>query len=326
MSKQIGIPRIVIPRAAVTATLSVLFVACWSSGFIGAKLGAGSAEIPTVLMWRFLPLAVVLVPIAWLSARRRNMMPTPQTLGRQVVIGMLSQSGYLLSVYWAIDLGVNTGTTALIDGIQPLVAAALLGPVLGVAVPRMQWVGLAIGLGGVAMVTAADAGAGTAAPWWSYVIPFLGMLGLVASTFVEQRAPTSTPPLHALASHCSTSAIVFTALAVASGNAVPPSVNTFWIALLWLIVLSTFGGYGLYWLLLRRIGITSVNTLMFLIAPVTAVWGALMFGESFTPYTALGLAVGILAVVVVTGADNRRKKREERENACPVRAPITSRG
>ncbi|MGG7100494.1 DMT family transporter [Rhodococcus sp. 24CO] len=311
MSKQIGIPRIVTSRSAVTATLSALFVACWSSGFIGAKLGAGSAEIPTLLMWRFLPLAAVLVPIVWLSARRRNMMPTPRTLGRQAVIGMLSQSGYLLSVYWAVDLGVNTGTTALIDGIQPLVAAALLGPVLGVAVPRMQWVGLVIGLGGVAMVTAADAGAGTSAPWWAYAIPFLGMLSLVASTFVQQRAPASTPPLQALAIHCSTSAIVFTALAVASGNAVPPSGNTFWIALLWLIVLSTFGGYGLYWLLLRRVGVTSVNTLMFLIAPVTAVWGALMFGESFTPYTALGLAVGIFAVVVVAHVGSRPKKRDE---------------
>lgn len=308
-----------------TATLSVLFVACWSSGFIGAKLGAGSAGVPTLLMRRFLPLAVVLLPIVWFSARRQNTMPTPRALGRQVVIGMLSQSGYLLSVYWAVDLGVNTGTTALIDGIQPLVAAALLGPVLGVAVPRMQWVGLAIGMGGVVMVTAADAGAGTSAPWWAYAIPFLGMLSLVASTFVQQRAPTSTPPLQALAIHCSTSAIVFTTLAVASGVAVPPSVNTFWIALLWLVVLSTFGGYGLYWLLLRRIGITSVNTLMFLIAPVTAVWGALMFGESFTPFTALGLAVGILAVVVVTRADNHQKKRGEGENACSVRAPITSR-
>src|SRR3546814_18656256 len=100
-------------------------------------------------------------------------MPTPRALGRQVVIGMLSQSGYLLSVYWAVDLGVNTGTTALIDGIQPLVAAALLGPVLGVAVTRMQWIGLAIGMGGVAMVTAADAGDGTSAPRWASAIPFL---------------------------------------------------------------------------------------------------------------------------------------------------------
>ncbi|MFF4801217.1 hypothetical protein ACFY1U_22950 [Streptomyces sp. NPDC001351] len=41
---------------------------------------------------------------------------------------MLSQSGYLLTVYYAIQLGVSSGTTALIDGVQPLVAGALAGP------------------------------------------------------------------------------------------------------------------------------------------------------------------------------------------------------
>lgn len=38
---------------------------------------------------------------------------------------------------------------------------------------------------------------------------------------------------------------------------------------------------------------------MFLMAPVTALWGALMFGEPFGVQTALGLAVGLAAVAVV---------------------------
>ncbi len=302
MTKQIGIPTGVRAHPAVTVGLSVLFVACWSSGFIGAKLGAGDAEVTTVLMWRFLPLTLVLVPIAWWSTRRRAAMPTSRTLARQAVIGVLSQSGYLLTVYWAIGIGVNTGTTALVDGIQPLVAAALIGPLLGVAVSGRQWIGLLLGLGGVAIVTAADAGSNTTAPWWSYAIPFLGMLSLVAATFVEQRGSAEVSPLQSLAVHCSTSAIVFTLLALATGHATPPGDIAFWRAMVWLIVLSTFGGYGLYWILLRRVGVTRVNTLMFLIAPVTAVWGAVMFGESFTVVTAVGLAVGIAAVTVVTAA------------------------
>jgi len=302
MTKQVGIPAGVRAHPAVTVGLSALFVACWSSGFIGAKLGAGDAGVTTVLMWRFLPLALVLLPIAWWSARRRATMPSAPTLARQAVIGVLSQSGYLLTVYWAIGLGVNTGTTALVDGIQPLVAAALLGPLLGVAVSGRQWIGLLLGLGGVAIVTAADAGADTTAPWWSYAIPFVGMLCLVAATFVEQRAPASVSPLQGLAIHCSTSAVVFTLMALAAGQATPPGDIAFWTAMVWLVVLSTFGGYGLYWILLRRVGVARVNTLMFLIAPVTAVWGALMFGESFTAVTAVGLAVGIAAVMVVTAA------------------------
>jgi drug/metabolite transporter (DMT)-like permease len=99
--------------------------------------------------------------------------------------------------------------------------------------------------------------------------------------------------------HCATSAVLFSLLALGTGAATPPADTEFWVAVAWLVGLSTFGGYGLYWLILRRSGVTEVNTLMFLMAPVTAVWGALMFGEPFGVQTALGLAVCLAAVVIV---------------------------
>lgn len=278
--------------------LSTAFVLCWSSGFIGAKLGADSASALTVLMWRFLPPAVVLVAVAVvLRAAWRGL--TARDVARQAVIGALSQSGYLLTVYYAIRLGVSSGTTALIDGVQPLVAGALAGPLLRQHVSRRQWFGLCLGLGGVALVTLADAAAGTGVARWAYLLPFAGMLSLVAATFLEGRSRTRVAPVVSLTVHCATSAVVFTALAVGAGAARPPAGTAFWVATAWLVVLPTFGGYGLYWLLLRRSGVTGVNTLMFLMAPVTAVWGALAFDEPFGPQTALGLAVCLTAVVVV---------------------------
>ncbi|MFE0804923.1 DMT family transporter [Streptomyces sp. NPDC058812] len=279
--------------------LSVAFVLCWSSGFIGAKLGAGTADATTLLMWRFLPLAVALVAAAAVSrAAWRGL--TLRDAGRQIAIGALSQSGYLLSVYYAIQLGVSSGTTALIDGVQPLVAGALAGPLLRQYVSRRQWLGLWLGLAGVATVTVADAAAaGADVAWWAYLVPFLGMLSLVAATFLEGRSRAPVQPRVALTIHCVTSAVLFSGMAVGVGAAAPPADSSFWVATAWLVVLPTFGGYGLYWLILRRSGITEVNTLMFLMAPVTAVWGALMFGEPFGVQTALGLAVGLAAVVVV---------------------------
>ncbi|GAA5212427.1 DMT family transporter [Streptomyces thinghirensis] len=284
---------------AVKSLLSVAFVLCWSSGFIGAKLGAGTADATTLLMWRFLPLAVVLVAVAAFSrAAWRGL--TLRDAGRQIAIGALSQSGYLLSVYYAIQLGVSSGTTALIDGVQPLVAGALAGPLLRQYVSRRQWLGLWLGLAGVATVTVADAAAaGADVAWWAYFVPFLGMLSLVAATFLEGRSRAPVQPRVALTIHCATSAVLFSGMAVGFGAATPPADSSFWVATAWLVVLPTFGGYGLYWLILRRSGITEVNTLMFLMAPVTAVWGALMFGEPFGVQTALGLAVGLAAVVVV---------------------------
>ncbi|MDQ0779469.1 drug/metabolite transporter (DMT)-like permease [Streptomyces aurantiacus] len=283
--------------------LSIAFVGAWSSGFIGAKLGAGSASPVTLLMWRFLPLALVLGVVALTAARASWRGLGPRDLLRQAVIGMLSQSGYLLTVYYAIQLGVSSGTTALIDGTQPLVAGALAGPLLGMAVSRTQWLGLGLGVAGVAVVTTADAGAATGVAWWAYLVPFVGMLCMVAATFLDRRARADVRPMVSMTIHAVTSAVAFTALAAATGGVVPPADGSFWTAVVWLVVLSTFGGYGLYWLILRRSGVTEVNTLMFLMAPVTAVWGALMFGEPFGTQTVVGLALGLLAVAVVHRGD-----------------------
>ncbi|MEU8914635.1 DMT family transporter [Streptomyces nigrescens] len=279
--------------------LSAAFVLCWSSGFIGAKLGAGSAPAVTLLMWRFLPLAAVLALVAATATRSSWRGLTARTVARQAAVGALSQSGYLFTVYYAIQLGVSSGTTALIDGTQPLVAGALAGPLLHQHVSRRQWLGLCLGVGGVVLVTTADATAAAGVSRWAYLVPFLGMASLVAATFLEGRSRTRVAPSVSMTVHCTTSAVLFTALAAGTGSVLPPASLSFWAAVCWLVTLSTFGGYGLYWLILRRSGVTEVNTLMFLMAPVTALWGAAMFGEPFGPQTAAGLAVGLAAVVLV---------------------------
>ena len=70
-------------------------------------------------------------------------------------------------------------------------AGAPAGPLLRQYVSRRQWLGLA----GVATVTTADAAAaGADVAWWAYLVPFLGMLSLVAATFLEGRSRTPVAP------------------------------------------------------------------------------------------------------------------------------------
>jgi drug/metabolite transporter (DMT)-like permease len=109
-----------------------------------------------------------------------------------------------------------------------------------------------------------------------------------------------------LSVQCVASAVALSAIAVAAGAVAPPADASFWLAVGWLIVFATFGGYGLYWIALRRSGVTTVNALMFLIAPTTAVWGALMFGEPLGPGTVAGLLVALAAVVLVVGRGRSR--------------------
>ena len=78
MTKQIGVldDRATAGRAACPASVTVLaaaaFVLAWSSGFTIAAVATVDAPATTLLVWRFLPLAVLLVVVAAARGRLRG--------------------------------------------------------------------------------------------------------------------------------------------------------------------------------------------------------------------------------------------------------------
>ncbi|GAB2791813.1 DMT family transporter [Streptomyces daliensis] len=288
------------PAAAVVPAgtfVAAGLVVMWSSGFIGAGLGTRYAGADTLLMWRFL-VATALLGGLWLLLRRRRL--PARAVAEQSVVGLLSQGVYLGSTVWAVGLGVPPGTSALIAALQPLAAGALSGRLVGETVSRRQWAGLAIGLAGVAMVVRDDLSASAAVQSWAYALPFAGMAGLLAASFLERRARRPLPATDALPLHCLVSALVFTGVALAAGpgHAAPPVTAGFWLAVAWVVLLSTVGGYGFYWLSLRRDGVTRTSALIYLTPPTTAVWAYAMFGEAPGPLALAGMAVSLAGVVV----------------------------
>jgi len=273
------------------------FVVMWSSGFIGARLGTSESSTPTLMAWRFLLAAGLLTAWAFLFRRRRV---SRGEVVMQGIVGLLAQGVYLIGTVGAVEFGVSAGSASLVAALQPLLAAALSGPVLGERVRALQWVGLAVGLVGVTLVVGGDAhgAAGTVAgeaPMWAYALPFVGMAGLVAATLLERRvslgAGPDTPLDAALAIQCSVSAALFFALSLFWGGPEPTGSIHFWMAVSWFVVFSTFGGYGFYWLNLKSSGVARVSSLIYLTPPTTMVWAYLMFGESIGPLAILGLAV-----------------------------------
>ncbi|MBA2377259.1 MAG: DMT family transporter [Rubrobacter sp.] len=268
------------------------FVVMWSSGFIGASLGTLTAGTSTLLAWRFLIAAIIL--FGWTMAMRRRW-PSAGGFVHAGIVGLLSQGVYLGGVVGAVEMGVSAGTTALVAALQPLLAASLAGPVLGEKVTGRQWIGLAIGLAGVALVVGGDMGMVGAAPMWAYALPFAGMAGLVAATFVERvsdgRAASDMPLDVSLTIQCSVSAVVFGVVALAQGSLAPPEDTRFWGAVLWLVVLSNFGGYGFYWLNVKLSSVTRVSSLLYLTPPTTMAWAFVMFGEEVGYLAILGLAI-----------------------------------
>jgi drug/metabolite transporter (DMT)-like permease len=128
----------------------------------------------------------------------------------------------------------------------------------------------------------------------------------VAATLLERRARPGGSVAQALAVQCAVSAVLFTGLAAVTGTLVPPAEPGFWAAVAWVVVLSTLGGYGLYWVVLARTGVTRVSALLYLTPPTTLVWSWLMFGEPVGPGSLAGMAVCAVAVVLVGTAGTAR--------------------
>ncbi|WP_306232797.1 DMT family transporter [Agrococcus beijingensis] len=288
------------PTAIVVA--SIALVVTWSSGFIGAELSARAGGEPiTVLAWRFVVLAGLLVA-AMLVLRRR--WPGRRSWLRQGTIALLSQAGYLLMIFEGVRAGVDGGTAALIAALQPMLVATIAGRLLGERATGWMWCGMAVGLGGVALVVSGQLGE-SGAPLWAYLLPFVGVLCLGSGTVLQRRWHLQDDLLQTITMQAVVATAVFMAVALVRGQAAPPATAELWFAVLWLVVLASLGGYVLYVTVTRSHGATFVSTLLYLTPPTAMLWVWLVFGVPVTGVGVVGLVVAAVGVVIVLVAQQR---------------------
>lgn len=272
------------------------FVIMWSSGFIGARLGTDQASTLAVLMWRFV-IAGSLLAVWWLWTRRVRL--RMRDVAVHAGIGVLAQGVYLFGVFSSVEHGVSAGTSALITALQPIAAALLAGPMLNERASRQQWIGLVLGLFGVVLVVAGDMNGPSATPVWAYALSLMAMAGLVVATLAERKLAPQIALADALPIQCVATGVLFCVLALSTGHASAPATTDFWLAIAWVVGLSTIGGYGFYWFNLSLGSVTRVSSLIYLTPPVTMLWAYGMFGDTVGLTGLIGLVVCFVAVALV---------------------------
>lgn len=276
-----------------------LFVLLWSTGFIGARLGLPHADPVPFLGLRFVIAAGVMALWVWLS---RAPWPDRRQMPRQVAVGVLVQFVYLGGVFVAIDWGIEAGTSALIVGLQPVLTALIAARSLGERLVPVQWIGMALGVGGVALVVAKklEAGLGT---WAGIGMCVAALVGISVGSILQKAGGSGTPMRGGNAVQFAAAAVCAGVVIAFTGTGRVEWTGEFVFALGWLVVVLSIGAVMLLYVLIRKGAASNVASLFFLVPPCTALLAWPLFGERIGPVEALGIATTAVGVLLVNRPD-----------------------
>ena len=306
-------------RTLIAAILLGVMALSWSSGFIGYRYAADHSAVMLASFWRFLLAAVLLAPWGLGTVRRLG---ARRVLG-QALIGLFAIAGFLAPLSKAIEWGLAPGTAALIANLLPvaIVALAMMMPGQRIRVPQLA--GLGVCLAGMLVSGLADVRARSEAGWL-LLLPVASVLSLAVSSACQRRlGGDDVPAMGGLFIQICAALPVFALLALREGSLMPPLAGPFWLGIGWLALFSTLGGYGCYWLCLKRYSMHAVSAALFLTPLVTMVWAALAFDE---PMTRWGMAGGAVTVLGVWVFSRRRTSPAPVSKRHPGRASVHEQG
>ncbi|TNE73986.1 MAG: DMT family transporter [Gammaproteobacteria bacterium] len=276
--------------------IPALFVWLWSTGFIGAKYGLPYAEPFTLLLIRMLLTLSLLVVLARILKTR---WPGWRGAGHLAVTGILVHGCYLGGVYYAIDGGMASGVVSLIVGLQPLVTAAAAVFFLKESVSGRQWLGLVLGLLGVALVLAekyGGHGSGVGLTIWSLLWSLLALAGISMGTVYQKRHGTGADLVAGTLIQYGAAAMFFAVGAFTLETREVEWSLQLQLSMAWLVLGVSIGAILLLMWLIRQGAASQVASLFYLVPPVTALEAFLLFDERLG---GLAMAGGMVAITGV---------------------------
>lgn len=278
-----------------------LFVLLWATGYIGARIGAPYAEPYTFLAYRFAIAFVLLAAYAYFA--KADWPNSFRQAGHSFFAGILIHGIYLGGVFHAIHLGMPIGMAAIIIGLQPVLTAMAAAPLFGEPVSAKQGVGIAIGFAGLVIIVGAKTESSglqsASSEVLQYVLCIISLFAITGGAFY-QKAFCATQDLRSGNVFQLLGATVFVlimALILEDGHV--EWTGEFIFALTWLIFALSLGAFSFLMMMIRLGAITKVTSLLFLVPPITAFTGYLLFDEHMTGYQIFGTALSVLGVGLV---------------------------
>lgn len=281
-------------RPAWLIAAPVIFLLLWSAGFAIAKIGLLHAGPFTLLALRYSIAVLVLLPLLPLL---KPALPTGRAIVDIAVTGFLIQVAYFGLCYIAFKSGVSAGGVAIIVCLQPILVSLIAPWMVGEAVSRLRWIGLALGLAGAVTVILARSGIAHE-PTLGLLAAVGGLIGMTAGTLYEKRFGVTTHPVPANLLQYTVGAAFTLPLAwVTEGMQADWSPELFGV-LAYLIIGNSLIAITLLLAMIRAGEVARVSALFYLVPPLSALFAWPLLGEAMPPLAWAGMALAGIGVTL----------------------------
>lgn len=277
----------------VNIAIPAIFLLLWSTGFSVVKIGIAYADPLTFLALRYACVVAILLPVQFLLKS-----PFPSTLRSWAdlcIIGFLIQFVYFGGTYLSLRAGLSAGSLALIVSLQPVLVGIAAPLWLQEHVSRRQWVGLASGFLGAAIVIASKSSVELTSII-GIVLAVVSLAGMTLGVLYERKTASSEHVITSTLIQSLTGLVFVFPLAALLEPLHVEWTTTMFLSLGYLVICNSIIAVILLLFLVRRRQAAKVSTLFFLVPPCAAIAANMLVGEAMPALAWLGIAVATIGV------------------------------
>lgn len=285
------------PSPVVVALGVVILCGIWGSTWIVIKAGLRDLPVLSSAAARFTLAALVFTLVAPALHRREGGQRPPRWLA--LGMGTLNFAISYGIVYTA-ETVIPSGLTSVLWAVFPMMVAALAHPLLpGERLRARQWLGFAIGLGGVAVLFATDLRQiGPQALWAGALLLLSPLSSAAGQVLVKRHGPAvSAALLNRDGMWVGAGALWLVALPLETQSAAVLTPQAI-AGLGYLAVVGTVVSFGIYYWLLRYVAASRLSLIAY-VTPALALWLGWALGDERLAGSTVGGTLLILAGIAL---------------------------
>ena len=261
----------------------------WGIPYLLIKVADGGVSVPVLVFTRVALGSLLLLPAAVRGGHLRALKGHVRWLAAFTAFEIVGPFALLSSA----EKRLPSSTSGLLIAAVPIFSALLA--ILTRSGDRLTWVrwaGLAIGLGGVALLAGPGAGHGEVLP---VIFVLLTALGYAIGPLIANRKLADLPPVAVNTACLGAAAVVYAPLAALTWPRTTPSVQVL-LALAGLGVICTGAAFLVFFRLIAEVGPARATVITYVNPAVAVTLGVIVLGEPLTS------AIGAAFVLILGGS------------------------